>query len=116
MKQTLVKTGKLMLVTLFMSYYLSTVAFYHTHYFSWGTVTHSHLYFPFDKNSAQHTHTPIQCWLVDYLSSSVLIYLAVAAFSFTMLLIRRIYIPVRYYTPYSHVISAFLRAPPVSIC
>ncbi|MDR3268208.1 MAG: hypothetical protein LBT83_03985, partial [Tannerella sp.] len=60
MKRTLIKTGKWMLVVLFLSYYVSATSFYHTHYYSWGTVTHSHFYFPFGDNPVQHNHTQNQ--------------------------------------------------------
>ena len=116
MKRTLVNTGKWMLVILFLSYYISTTMFYHSHHFYWGMVTHSHPYFPFDKNPANHTHTPLQCQEIDFLSNIVLTCFIIAAFVFKSTLIERIYIPVRRYKSYSRQIFSPLRAPPVFIC
>lgn len=43
--------------------------FMHTHYFSWGTVTHSHPYLP---SSNGHTHTPVECQTIAVLSNFVM--------------------------------------------
>jgi 1,4-dihydroxy-2-naphthoate octaprenyltransferase len=105
-----------MLVMLFISYYLSTVSFYHTHYFSWGTVTHSHPLFPFGDNPANHSHTQNQCQTIQYLSNIILTNGIIAVIFFIAILIRRINIPVRCYQSHIHLISSPLRAPPVLIC
>ncbi|MDR2774822.1 MAG: hypothetical protein LBC19_08785 [Tannerella sp.] len=113
MRQTMVKTGKWMLVVLFLIYYLSSTSFYHTHYFSWGTVTHSHIFFPFGDNpAANHNHTPRQCVTIQLLSHILLTFLTVAVL-FMVAQVCRIYIPVRRYISHIHLITLPLRAPPV---
>ena len=116
MKRKLVNIGKGMLVVLFLSYYISTTMLYHTHHFYWGTVTHSHPYLPFDNNPANHTHTPIQCQTIGFLSHIVLACFMVAAFIFIPTQITRIYILTYRYKSYSRSIFSQLRAPPVFIC
>jgi hypothetical protein len=111
MKQALIKTGKWMLVVLFLSYYLSATSFYHTHYYSWGTVTHSHFCFPFGDNTQQHNHTQAQCQTIQFLSSIVLACLAIAAI-YKLTQIQQIFIPVRPHQSYVHLIASPLRAPP----
>ena len=116
MSQMTVKFVKKLLVALFMSYYISSTAFYHTHNFYWGSVTHSHPYMPLDKNSENHTHTPLQCQAIHLLTNIVLTCLVVSIFVFKSTLISRIYFPVcRYKFYYSQVFSS-LRAPPAFIC
>ena len=105
-----------MLVILFLSYYISTVAFYHTHYFNWGTVTHSHPYFPFDKDSANHTHTPIECQTISLLSNLVLAVAVAAVFFSRPIIIQKIYVWVRSFVSHSQLRYFHLRAPPVFIC
>jgi hypothetical protein len=113
MKQTWVKAGKWALVVLFASYYVSTTSFYHTHYFSWGTVTHSHLYFPFGENTPNHhTHTQNQCQLIACLSNIVLVCLTAAFLTFWTRPVRRIFTPVRCHKSCTRLISPPLRAPP----
>ena len=101
-----------MLVVLFLSYYVSATAFYHTHHYSWGTVTHSHFSFPFGDNALQHNHTQNQCQTIQFLSHIIL-----AIFTFAALhkitQIRRVFIPTRSYKSHAHFIAMPLRAPPV---
>lgn len=104
------KTGKWMLVVLFLSYYLSATSFYHTHYFSWGTVTHSHMFFPFGDNPT-HNHTPRQCVTIQLLAHIILTILIVAVL-FKVAQVCRIYIPVRPCVSHIRLISLPLRAPP----
>jgi hypothetical protein len=112
MRQTIVKTGKWMLVVLFLGYYLSATSFYHTHYFSWGTVTHSHMFFPFGDNpTANHSHTPRQCVTIQLLSQIILTFLTVAVL-FKVAQVCRIYIFVRRYVSHIRLIALPLRAPP----
>jgi hypothetical protein len=100
-----------MLVVLFLSYYVSATSFYHTHYYSWGTVTHSHFYFPFGDNPMQHNHTQNQCLTIHLLSHFVLMFFIAATF-FKTGLIRRVYCRIYRCESHRHLISSPLRAPP----
>lgn len=53
-----------LLVALFATYYCETTLFVHTHTFFWGTVTHSHPYWP----SANHGHDQSECQAISLLS------------------------------------------------
>ena len=55
-------------MVLFVSYYCESSLFYHTHYFSWGVVTHSHPYLPAGSGTPGHNHTPVQCDTIAQLS------------------------------------------------
>lgn len=112
MKQILVKTGKWMLIVLFLSYYLSATSFYHAHYYSWGVVSHSHFTFPFGDNPAQHNHSQIQCQTIQFLSYIALAFL-ITAFIFKLMKIRRTEIFVRKYKTHFYHITSPLRAPPI---
>ncbi|MDR3261764.1 MAG: hypothetical protein LBT78_08005 [Tannerella sp.] len=101
-----------MLVVLFLSYYMSATSFYHTHYYSWGIVTHSHFYFPLGDNPAQHHHTQSQCQTIQLLSQIILTGFIAAVF-LKIAQIKRIYIPVRHYKFHLLLIALPLRAPPV---
>ena len=68
MKKKVLKIAKLLLVVLFVSYYCESSLFYHTHYFSWGVVTHSHPYLPAGSGTPGHNHTPVQCDTIAQLS------------------------------------------------
>ena len=116
MKRTLVKTGTWILVVLFLSYYVSATMFYHTHYFNWGTVTHSHPYFPFDKDSANHTHTPAQCQVISFLTNLLLIFSIISVFICKTVIVQKIYLRVRSFTSCFNIIFSPLRAPPLFIC
>lgn len=103
-----------MLVILFLSYYLSATCFYHTHYYSWGTVTHSHFCFPFGDNpTPQHHHTQSQCQTIQLLSGIVLAFL-VAAIILATGRNRRIYISVCRLKAQLHLVLSLLRAPPAN--
>lgn len=58
----------LVFLVLYMCHHLSFNFFYHTHYFSWGTVTHSHPYIP-SGGSSDHTHTPVQCSFINSIAT-----------------------------------------------
>ena len=57
-----------LLVALFATYYCETTLFVHTHNFYWGTVTHSHPYWP----SSHHGHDQAECQAISMLSMIVL--------------------------------------------
>ena len=116
MSRELAKTGRWMLVILFLSYYISTTMFYHTHHFYWGTVTHSHPYFPFDKNSTNHTHTPAQCLTINILSALLLTFFVASAIICRTDVVKKIIIRVHSYKSLFQVVFSPLRAPPVFIC
>ncbi|MDR1880026.1 MAG: hypothetical protein LBQ78_03760 [Tannerellaceae bacterium] len=113
MKEKLMNIVKFTLVALFLSYYLSATCFYHTHYFTWGVVTHSHLYFPVDKNAVDHTHTQKQCQVISYLSHIVMLCFSLTVFFHGTACVRRLHYFIRFYIP--QILSVFqpLRAPPV---
>ena len=112
MRRAFINTGKWLLLVLFMGYYISTTCFYHTHYFSWGKVTHSHPYLPFGKGPANHTHTQDACYLIDYLANIVILFTAVAALIFAKKFIRSIDIPDFSCPFHSKLIGSPLRGPP----
>lgn len=117
MKQKLIKIAKLLLVVLFISYYSSITLFYHTHYFSWGQVTHSHPYLPFeDSNTSHHSHTQGECQTIDMLSSVFIISLFFAILFFQSNLVTYIYSTVRRYVLHTNNTATHLRAPPAFIC
>ncbi|MFQ9504756.1 MAG: hypothetical protein ACLR1G_13305 [Alistipes indistinctus] len=57
-EKKVLKIAKLLLVVLFVSYYCESSLFYHTHYFSWGVVTHSHPYLPAGSGTRAITIRP----------------------------------------------------------
>jgi uncharacterized membrane protein len=105
------KWGKLLLVALYMSYYLSTTTFYHTHTFSWGTVVHSHFYFPFGDQPVQHSHSQTQCVTIFLLCGLLLTVFAAFAFR-RSIRIRRVYNRIFQYICLRHLLFSPLRAPP----
>ena len=121
MKQRLVNIGKLLLLVLFISNYISVTAFHHTHYFSWGTVTHSHPYLPFDKSPeghANHTHhTQGECVLISILSNIVLTggIITLTLSLSNRLFIRKIHTWVGCYKSYAYSVFSPLRAPPATV-
>ena len=116
MREMLVKTGKWMIIILFLGYYISTTAFYHTHYFSWGTVTHSHPYLPFDSETPSHSHTPTQCQAISLLSFLLLIFSIASVVVCKTVVVKKIYIRGNIYKSRFQQIFSPLRAPPVFIC
>ena len=116
MKHTLVNIGKWMLVILFLSYYISTTMFYHTHDFNWGTVTHSHPYLPSNSEAPSHTHTPVQCQTISFLSYLLLTLSFVAAFFCNIGIVKKIYIRIYSCKSLFQPVFSPLRAPPVFIC
>jgi len=115
MKRQLVNIGKFMLLALFISSYISATAFYHTHHFSWGTVTHSHPYLPSDDNPSGHTHTQNEYLVITLLSTIVLTIPVTAFFLFRATLIQRVYTWTRRYESFTHPVFYFLRGPPVAV-
>ena len=114
MKRLLKKTGKWIIMVLFMSYYISTTCFYHTHYFSWGQVTHSHPYMPFDKGAVKHTHTQEACQTIDHLSNILIVLFAAVILLFKERLVRSVYSPVYRFISYFKYGNSLLRGPPYS--
>ena len=116
MKPSLVKFGKWMLIVLFIGYYASITMFYHTHYFSWGTVTHSHPYLPTNSEVPTHTHSPSQCLAISFLTNLLLVATVFALFIYKATLVQKIYIRVQHYTSRFRNVFLPLRAPPLFIC
>ncbi|MEG1463788.1 MAG: hypothetical protein RSC11_02650 [Mucinivorans sp.] len=103
---------KYLLVALFVSYYAESTLFFHTHTFSWGTVTHSHPYMP----SAAHSHTTTECQTIQLLTNLVFtstgtIFVAVTFRVITLLYRPRLHSWARYLLE-----NTSLRGPPLSIC
>lgn len=65
MKEKVFKILKYALVALFVSYYCESTFFFHSHTFTWGTVTHSH---PYNPNTS-HSHTSAEFQTISQLSS-----------------------------------------------
>ncbi|MGL5635894.1 MAG: hypothetical protein ACRDD0_03310 [Bacteroidales bacterium] len=61
----------LLLVALYLCYHASSSLFIHTHYFYWGTITHSHPYLPFE-DAPSHSHTQSQCNWIDQVNHQLL--------------------------------------------
>jgi hypothetical protein len=116
MKPSLVKFGKWMLIVLFMGYYISITMFYHTHYFPWGTVTHSHPYMPTNSETSSHTHTQSQCLAISSLANLLLVVAVFAFFICKPDLVQKIYIRVRHYVSFFRYVFSPLRGPPIFIC
>ncbi|MDR1517622.1 MAG: hypothetical protein LBS52_05980 [Dysgonamonadaceae bacterium] len=108
----MVNTFKYLLVVIFLSYYLSATCFYHTHHFAWGTVTHSHLYFPFGDNPLNHTHTQTQCNIIALMSQFVSTGAVAALVLFVAAAVRIVYTTVYHYISYRVFTLSLLRAPP----
>ena len=62
------KTISFFFVALFISHYVSTNFFIHTHTFTWGTVTHSHPY-----SSDAHSHNAKSLQLIDSFTKNLFI-------------------------------------------
>jgi hypothetical protein len=107
-----------LLLVLYVFYFTSSTLFIHTHFFNWGTVTHSHLYFPFgsDKDVPNHTHTAAQCNFINYIASSVqMITSCMSIIAAVLVLIETCFVLIK-----EHIIEfspnyLFLRAPPAFI-
>ena len=116
MKKKVLKIAKLLLVVLFVSYYCESSLFYHTHYFSWGVVTHSHPYLPAGSGTPGHNHTPVQCDTIAQLS----MLLFVAGISLVSFFVPGVEVrfrpPVRHGRESSSVPLPQLRAPPALFC
>ena len=115
MKKKVLKIAKLLLVMLFVSYYCESSLFYHTHYFSWGVVTHSHPYLPAGSGTPGHNHTPVQCDTIAQLS----MLLFVAGISLVSFFVPGVEVrfrpPVRHGRESSSVPLPQLRAPPALV-
>jgi len=64
MVRTKKKILSVVLVGLYLSFYASTHFFYHTHQYTWGTVTHSHPY-----TQGTHTHSAHALQLINNLTN-----------------------------------------------
>ena len=69
MKQRMLNIVRVLLLALFVSYWCGTSLLYHTHYFAWGTVTHSHPFLPTGDGMPGHSHTEAQCETLAQLST-----------------------------------------------
>lgn len=116
MKQKILNVLRVLLVALFLSYYGGTTLFYHTHYFSWGIVTHSHPYFPFDHEKPMHSHSEAQCQTIAQLSFFLLVLGTVAFVFFNVCAHHFYYTAIRRISPDSYSPSDPLRAPPALVC
>gem|GEM_PF-891731 len=114
MKRLVINTGKWLIMVLFMSYYISTTCFYHTHYFSWGQITHSHPSFPFDKGAANHTHTQDACETIEHLSNILIVLAAAITLSLSTRLIQSGCSKVYRFISYFKNTGPLLRGPPYS--
>ena len=94
-----------------MSYYISTTCFYHTHYFSWGQITHSHPYLPI-KGQVKHTHTQEACQTIEHLSDILIVLIAATILLFKAKLIRSVSTPVCRIISYFKHTGTLLRGPP----
>jgi hypothetical protein len=103
---------KCLLAALFLSYYLSATCFVHTHRFSWGTVTHSHLMFPFGDGATGHSHSQAQCFTMAVLANVVFTFTAFFILR-TTFIIKIIRFKEKIAKTFSRLISSQLRAPPV---
>jgi len=112
MKKLLVGMGKWMVIMLFLGYYISTTMFYHTHHFSWGTVTHSHPYLPTNSDVPNHNHTPVQCQAIEILSNLLLAFSVATVFIGKSVVLKKIYTRVYSCKSLFEPIFSPLRAPP----
>ena len=58
-------TFNLLVIAFFLAYYGGASFFPHTHYYTWGKVTHSHPYLP----SAHHTHSAASVHAIEHLTA-----------------------------------------------
>ena len=112
MKRFLISAGKWLVMVLFMSYYISTTCFYHTHNFSWGQITHSHPYFPLDKGQIKHIHTQEACQTIDHLSNILIVLFAATILLFKANVTRSVYTPIYCFISYFKYIGSPFRGPP----
>lgn len=63
----------IIVASLFMSYYASVTMFVHTHFFEWGTITHSH------PASNGHSHSSDSYRLISHLSNFAAVITAAVA-------------------------------------
>jgi hypothetical protein len=111
MKTICANTVKCLLAALFLSYYLSATCFVHTHRFSWGAVTHSHLMKPFGDKAAGHSHTQSQCATIALLAGIVLAVVTFHVFCKTSI-INTIHFPEKTAKTTVQPTVSRLRAPP----
>ena len=116
MRKTLINAGKWMIIILFIGYYISITSFYHTHYFWWGTVTHSHPYWPSEGDIPIHSHTATQCQTINILSLLLFTFSVASVLICKTVVIKRIFIREFNYKSLFQPIFSPLRAPPVFIC
>lgn len=112
MKGKISKIVKFLVIAIYVSYYCESHFFFHTHVFSWGTVTHSHPYMP----SGGHSHSVVECQTIASLTNmfSTLVdtmFIAIACLFFILLHTNTLRSIVG-----SIIKNPSLRAPPVSFC
>ncbi|MDR2473497.1 MAG: hypothetical protein LBD53_08075 [Tannerella sp.] len=112
LKKICTNTARWLMITLFLCYYISTTSFPHTHHFAWGTVSHSHLYFPFGDSPINHTHTQTQCNIIALMSKFVATAAVAAIVMAVAMTVRIIYTAVYSYISHRACIFLPLRAPP----
>jgi len=105
------KIISLLFLALYTSYYVSVSFFFHSHEYTWGTVTHSH---PF--TSSTHTHTAEALQLIDNLTNTLVAGIAVifilTVFSKLKAIVYNFY---KRFSLNSLIGCSSLRAPPVYI-
>lgn len=69
----------LLLVVLYLCYHASSNFFIHTHFFYWGTITHSHPFLPFE-DAQTHSHTQAQCNWIDQVNHQLLGEISIPSF------------------------------------
>jgi len=107
------RTGAGLLMWLFISYYVSTTTFVHTHYFAWGMVTHSHPYNPFGDSPLKHNHTQAECLHIASLSHFASTAVAMVAVCFVAAVIRVVLTPALAAVRKRCSLFLALRAPPI---
>lgn len=109
MNRKIVYILRLLLGTLFLSYYASTVFFSHTHQIDGQTIHHSHPYLP----SAQHSHSSASFHLIESLSHLLFVGGTFYLLFFSTLLNRRFKITTKVFNTVSFSPHSPLRGPPV---
>lgn len=108
MKNRVKNILSILVVSLFVSYYASVTMFVHTHFFEWGTITHSH------PASTGHSHSTDSYLLIDSLSTFVAVFSAAAAVITVGYTLFRVLTTEVTYTFFAKVRLYSLRAPPVA--
>jgi len=106
----------IVLSILYVCFWASTHLFFHTHYLPDGVITHSHPYFPWDKDEPHHSHTAAQFQIIDVLgtalfvsSDPIFVFAVAICLCIILLSVTSCKSISSYYT------ISLLRAPPVSV-